>query len=122
MDVDQEPFSFLHVTQGLSTAPGPSASEAPPRDSPFPGVEITHLLAERAKLDTKMNDAIGKYARVYCDDPAYVKLMEEDLQARDPEKEGQAWAKVSRFVANLYGLNCIAYSLFSLNVSFIFYR
>ena len=67
-----------------------------------------------------MNDAIGKYARVYCDDPAYVKLMEEDLRARDPEKEGQAWGKVSRFVANLYGLNCIAYPLFSLNVSFIF--
>ena len=98
MDLDGDPaqppigsFSFLSVQP---TMPCPSASDGSSGDSPFPGVEISHLLAGQAKMQSKVNDAISKNVRIECKDPAFAKMLEEELAASDPEKEGQAWAKV----------------------------
>ena len=94
MDVDGDPptgsFSFLSAQP---TMPCPSAPAALSGGSPFPSpsVDISHLLAGQAEMQSKVNDAISKNVRIECKDPAYAKMLEEELAASDPEKEGQAW-------------------------------
>ena len=58
---------------------------------------LTFLL-DKPKMQSKVNDAISKNVRIECKDPAYAKMLEEELAASDPEKEGQAWANVCALI------------------------